>query len=141
LAFIAEEADRNGLDLALDPLNRAETNLLVKLDDCRRFLLKYGLAEVRLLADSYHLLAEDESLAAVETCAPLIAHTHIADSEWRPPGQGQFDFAPFFGALRGIGYDVRTSLKCVWRDFEHEAGPALAFVKRQWEISEAYVAS
>src|SRR5262245_61807731 len=45
LAFIAEQADRNGLDLALNPLNRAETNLLVRLDDCRRFLVDHGLAE------------------------------------------------------------------------------------------------
>jgi sugar phosphate isomerase/epimerase len=139
LAFIAEEADRNGLDLVLDPLNRAETNLLVRLDDCRRFLAEHGLTEVRLLADSYHLLAEDESLAAIERCAPLIAHTHIADSERLPAGQGQFDYAPFFGALRGIGYDARIALKCLWRDFESEAEPALSFVKRQWEISGAQV--
>jgi sugar phosphate isomerase/epimerase len=137
LAFIAEEADRNGLDLVLDPLNRAETNLLVSLDDCRRFLAKHGLSEVRLLADSYHLLAEDESPAAIEACASLIAHTHIADSEWQPPGRGEFDFTPFFGALRGIGYDARIALKCLWHDFEREAGPALSFVKRQWEISGA----
>jgi sugar phosphate isomerase/epimerase len=134
LAFIAEEAERNGLDLVLDPLNRAETNLLIRLDDCRRFLATHGLAEVRLLADSYHLLAEDESLAAVEACASLIAHTHIADSERLPPGCGKFDFAPFFGALHGIGYDGRIALKCLWRDFEREAEPALSFVKRQWEI-------
>jgi D-psicose/D-tagatose/L-ribulose 3-epimerase len=135
LVFIAEEADRNGLELALDPLNRAETNLLIKLDDCRRFLADHGLTEVRLLADSYHLLAEDESLAAVEACGPLIGHAHIADSERLPPGRGEFDFVPFFRALRAIDYDARISLKCLWRDFEHEAEPALAFVKRQWEVS------
>ena len=141
LAFIAEEADRNGLDMVLDPLNRAETNLLVRLDDCRQFLAKHDLAEVGLLADSYHLLAEDETLAAVEACASLIDHAHIADSERLPPGRGEFDFAPFFGALRGIGYDARISLKCLWRDFEREAAPALEFVKQQWEISSAYVTS
>jgi sugar phosphate isomerase/epimerase len=136
LAFIAEEAERNGLDLALDPLNRAETNLLVKLDDCRLFLADHGLAGVRLLADSYHLLAEDEPLAVVETCGSLVGHAHTADSERLPPGYGDFDFAPFLGALRDIGYDTRISLKCLWRDFEREAGPALAFVQRQWELSE-----
>jgi sugar phosphate isomerase/epimerase len=136
LTFIAEEADRNGLDLVLDPLNRAETNLLVTLDDCRRFLADHGLAEVRLLADTYHLLAEDESLAAVAACGSLIGHAHIADSERLPPGLGEFDFAPFLGALRAIDYDARISLKCRWRDFEREAGPALAFVQRKWEASE-----
>src|SRR5262245_43988776 len=136
LALIAEEADRNGLDLALDPLNRVETNLLIRLDDCRRFLADHGLSEVRLLADSYHLLAEDESLGAIATSGSLIGHAHLADSELLPPGRGEFDFAPFLEALRSIDYDARISLKCRWHDFEHEAGPALAFVQQQWEASE-----
>jgi D-psicose/D-tagatose/L-ribulose 3-epimerase len=133
LAFIAEQADRNGLDLVLDPLNRAETNLLITLDACRGFLADHGLIDVRLLADSYHLLAEEEPLSAVEACGPLIGHALIADSERLPPGHGEFDFAPFFGALRTIGYDTRISLKCLWRDFERDAEPALAFVRQQWE--------
>jgi sugar phosphate isomerase/epimerase len=135
LNLIAQQADRNGLDLVLDPLNRVETNLLTTLDECCRFLADRDIAEVRLLADSYHFLAEDEPLDAVGFCDSLIGHVHVADSERLPPGQGDFDFGPFFGTLRAIGYDARISLKCEWRDFEHEAGPALACIRERWEAS------
>jgi D-psicose/D-tagatose/L-ribulose 3-epimerase len=135
LAFITEEGDRNGLDLALDPLNRAETNMLTTLDESCRFLADRDVKEVQLLADNYQLTAEGESLEVIEDCGALIAHVHIADAERRPPGQAGFDFGPFFTTLRKIGYDARISLKCHWRDFAEEAAPALAYVKQQWQIS------
>jgi sugar phosphate isomerase/epimerase len=135
LRLIEEEGDRNGLDLALDPLNRAETNLLTTLDQSRRFLAEHQVQEVKLLADIYHLTAEDESLEVIEDCGALIAHAHVADSERLPPGQGDFDFRPFFTTLRKIGYDQRISIKCTWRDFASEAAPALAYIKEEWEAT------
>jgi len=135
LALIEDEADRNGLDLALDPLDRTETNLLTTLEECRRFLADRNIAEVRLLADSYHLAVERQPLEVVEECGALIAHVHVADTGRAPPGQGDFDFGPFFRTLRKIGYDARISLKCNWRDFGAEAGPALAYLKQQWDAS------
>jgi sugar phosphate isomerase/epimerase len=135
LRLIEEEGDRNGLDLALDPLNRTETNLLTTLDESRRFLAEHNVVEVKLLADIYHLTVEDESLEVIEDCGPLIAHVHVADSERLPPGRGDFDFGPFFTTLRKIGYDTRISIKCDWGDFASEAAPALAYIKEQWEAT------
>jgi sugar phosphate isomerase/epimerase len=138
LRFIREAADRNGLDLVLNPLNRLETNLLTTLNDCCRFFADHDVTQVGLLADSYHLLGEPEPLEAVIECSALVEHVHIADSQQAPPGQGDFDFEPFFATLRTIGYQGRLSLRCNWGDFASEAGPALAHVKRLWEASALY---
>ena len=135
LTFIREAADRHGLDLALNPLNRTETNLLTSLDDCCRFFDHHRVAQVGLLADSYHLLSEDEPLDVVVECRALVEHVHITDSGRMPPGQGEFDFGPFLATLRALGYRGHISLKCDWRDFARESGPALAHVKRLWEAS------
>jgi sugar phosphate isomerase/epimerase len=135
LSYIAEQADRNGLDLVLNPLNRAETNLLTTLEDCCRFFSAHQVEHIGLLADSYHLLAEEEP-EAVADCGALISHVHVADADYQPPGQGGFDLAPFFTTLRALGYDARISLKCNWNDFAEQAGPALAYVRQQWEASE-----
>ncbi len=137
LNFIREAADRHGLDLALNPLNRLETNLLTSLNDCCRFFDHHRVAEVGLLADSYHLLAEAEPLEFIFECRALVQHVHITDSGRMPPGRGEFDFGPFFATLRTIGYQGHISLKCDWRDFAQEAGPALEHVKRLWEASAA----
>ncbi len=112
-----------------------ETNLLTSLTECCRFFADHNIAQVGLLADSYHLLGEAEPLEAVVECSALVEHVHIADSEHAPPGQGDFDFGTFFATLRAIGYQGRLSLKCNWHDFAQEAGPALAHVQRLWEAS------
>ncbi len=135
LAMIEEESGRNGLELALEPLNRAETNLLNTLDESCRFLANYNIPDVRLLADIYHLTVEDEPLESLISCGSRIAHVHVADGERLPPGQGGFDFGPFFAALRQAGYDERISIKCDWRDFEGEAAAVLAYIKERWEAS------
>jgi len=129
LAHIAEQADRNGLDLVLNPLNLVETNLLTTLGDCCRFFSTHHVEHIGLLADSYHLLAEGD-LEAVADCGTLISHVHVADSDYTPPGQGSFDLSPFFAMLRTICYDGRISIKCNWHDFARQAGPALAHVKQ-----------
>lgn len=135
LALIAEEADRNGLDLALAPVQHPETSLLSTLDECRRFLADQRLERVWLLADSAHLAAAGEPLAVVRDCGALIAHVHVADRQRQPPGRGDLDLGPFFAALRTIGYDRRIAIACTWRDFGAEAAPALAYVRQQWEMS------
>jgi sugar phosphate isomerase/epimerase len=138
LTFIRESADRHGLDLVLDPLNRLETNLLTSLDDCCRFFSHHRVAQVGLLADSYHLLGEAEPLDVVVECSALVEHVYITDSGRMPPGLGAFNLEPFFATLRTIGYQGRISLKCDWQDFAQEAGPALEHVKRLWEASAVY---
>lgn len=135
LTFIREAADRHGLDLVLDPLNRVETNLLTSLNDCCRFFGDHNVTQVGLLADSYHLLGEAEPLETLVECRSLVEHVHIADSGRRPPGQGDFELEPFFATLRAIDYRGKISLKCKWDDFTQEAGPALAYVKQLWENS------
>jgi sugar phosphate isomerase/epimerase len=138
LMLIREAADRNGLDLVLNPLNRLETNLLTSLNACCRFFTDHHVGQVGLLADSYSLLGAAEPLEAIVECGALVEHVHIADAGRAPPGQGDFDFGPFFATLRTIDYQGRLSLKCNWRDFEQEAEPALAHVKRLWEAGVPY---
>jgi sugar phosphate isomerase/epimerase len=135
LAYLEAEGERNGLDIALEPLNHTETNLLNTIEESALFLAEKRLQRVRLLVDSYHMMVEGEPLAMLLEHGPLLAHVHVADSNRLPPGQGDMNFLPFFTALRQIGYNGRIALRCDWTDFAREAPQALAFVKRQWEMS------
>ena len=61
-----------------------------------------------------------------------IHHVHVADTERKAPGTGEFDFDGFFGALKEAGYDGRISIECRWDDFDTEAPKALEFLKAKW---------
>lgn len=137
LTYLETEGERNGLDIALEPLNHTVTNLLNTIGESAQFLADRRVEHVRLLVDSYHMSIEGEPVTTLLEYGPLIAHVHVADLNRLPPGQGDTNFLPFFTALRQIGYNGRIALRCDWADFAQEAPQALAFIKRQWDLSEA----
>jgi D-psicose/D-tagatose/L-ribulose 3-epimerase len=141
LALAADEADKAGIDLALEHLNQGECNVFTSLAECQAFIQERGLQHMRLLADLHHLEVEHEPLAAVRAAGPLLAHVHVADGERRAPGGGGYDYSGFMRAVRATGYDRRISAECLWEDLNTEAGPALAFMRQRWEDAAGQSAS
>lgn len=124
-----EVAAEHGLEVILEPLHRGETDLINTLAEAIEFLDEFGMGEVRVVADLFHIMFEQESLEVVRAHAGRVAHAHIADSGRIPPGQGDWPLAEFLQALRGGGYRGHVSIECTWADVAAEAGPALATVR------------
>lgn len=129
LRTAAEEAAAHGMVIALEPLRRAETNLLNTVGEGAAFIRQRNLDRVRLLADLYHMREESESLDVLEGCADLLVHTHVAGAGRRPPGPGDADLGEFLGRLDAAGYQGRCSVECRWSDFAAEAPGALAHLR------------
>jgi sugar phosphate isomerase/epimerase len=98
-------ANRYGLPLLYEPLNRYETNLVNRLEDGVKLVSGLASANVKLLADLYHMNIEEADLpAGLRAAGPHIGHVHFADSNRRAAGMGHTDFAPIVAALRDIGF-------------------------------------
>ena len=123
-------ARAHGLVVALEPLRRAESNIFNALAECAAFVRERKLGDVRLVADSHHMLEQGEPLRAIDAAADLLVHVHVADTARRPPGQGDYDFAVFFRRLRAAGYRGLCSIECRWHDFTNEVGPSLRYVRQ-----------
>lgn len=119
-----------GITLALEPLRRAESNVFNSLRESAAFLLQRDLTRVRLVADLFHMMEEDEPLTALQECGALIAHAHIADTDRRPPGLGDYPLVEFFRELRHIGYTGDCSIECTWTDFAGQIAPSLAHARQ-----------
>jgi sugar phosphate isomerase/epimerase len=131
----AELASRSDVILALEPLNRGETNFLNNLKEGAAMVEAVGRPNFKLLADLYHIRKEGESPAALEACGKYIHHCHIAEVEKRtPPGTAGDDFRPFLRALKNIRYAGGISFECRWDDRARQLPAAVAFLKKQ--ISE-----
>ncbi|MBI3974298.1 MAG: TIM barrel protein [Chloroflexi bacterium] len=122
----------HGITLVLEPLNRRETNLITTVAEGAEVVLAAAHPAVRLMADLYHMVMEDEPFAALESAPDLLAHVHVADTGRLAPGTGEYDYAGFFGTLRRIGYAGRIAAENTWRDFAAEGGPAVTFLRRRW---------
>ena len=131
----AELAFRSNVILALEPLNRGETNFINNLKEGAAMVETVAHSNFMLLADLYHVRKEAESPAVLEACGKYIRHCHIAELEKRtPPGTAGDDFRPFLRALKNIRYAGGISFECRWDNMARQLPAAVSFLKKQ--ISE-----
>jgi sugar phosphate isomerase/epimerase len=130
LRWTSSLAGEHGITLALEPLRRTESNVFNSLGESAAFIYQRGLADVRLVADLFHMMEEDEPLTAVKDHRRLIAHAHIADRDRRPPGLGDYPLAEFFRELRESGYAGDCSIECTWTDFAGQIAACLAHTRQ-----------
>jgi sugar phosphate isomerase/epimerase len=129
--LLGDVAGRHGVTIAIEPLNKRETNVWNRTRDCADYVRQVNHPHVRLLVDAYHWALEQDSAADVVAAGPLLRHTHIATYRTRlAPGAEACDFGPFFRALKDGGYDGRMSIECTWADLPGQAAAALAELKR-----------
>ena len=105
MVALAERAERYGVPLLYEPLNRSETNLFNRQGEAATFLRALGSRNVKLLCDLFHMSLEESAIAeALRTAGPLVGHVHFADSNRQAMGWGHTDVAPIMAALREIQY-------------------------------------
>ncbi|HEV2292281.1 MAG TPA: sugar phosphate isomerase/epimerase family protein [Tepidisphaeraceae bacterium] len=106
LSSLGRFAQSFGVPLLYEPLNRYETNVANTLAEGSRILRTLESANVKLLADLFHMNIEEVDVAdAVRTAAADVRHVHFADSNRRAVGCGHADMTRIVRALREIGYD------------------------------------
>jgi sugar phosphate isomerase/epimerase len=132
LKRLAPKARDNGITIVVEPLNRSECNFINSLAEGAEAVTRCNHPSVRLLADIYHMLREDEPPQAIRTHGALLAHVHIAEKKDRTaPGTVGDDFGEYLSALRHTGYDHRISLECKFTDLARELNPSVAALRQQ----------
>lgn len=130
LNLCADHAARNGLTLAIEPLNKGETNILNTYPEALRMARDVARDEVRVLADIYHFMQDDEPLDDILEGPEWLAHVHLADTGRLWPGSGSYPLERLFAILREVGYTGKASIECSWGDdFADESARALRFLR------------
>ena len=123
LSIAANIASEYGIKIALEPLNRNETNLINTLADAAEICDEVGHSNLGCLADLFHMYKNGEDVSEVIKYGDRIIHTHIAqrnDMRGAPSIEdGAEDLIEFHAALTKIGYKGRISLEASSKnDFE-----------------------
>ena len=123
--------------VVLEPLQPKEANYLNFVREGRELCERIGSPRIRLLADVFHMLQGGEGAQSIEQTTPdLLRHCHIAEKGPRTaPGLSSdgSQFAPYFAALKKIGYEGGVSCECGWgkkEDLRANLEKALAVMRR-----------
>jgi D-psicose/D-tagatose/L-ribulose 3-epimerase len=124
----------HALTIVIEPLNRAESNLVNQGVQALALAQQVAHPNVAMLLDNYHLARESENPQVALECGPWLRHVHLAEPAGRTfPIAAESAAGPvgaFFAALRQAGYDGRMSLEAGFGQFQHEAPLALALMRR-----------
>jgi sugar phosphate isomerase/epimerase len=129
---VAPEARARGITVAIEPLRHQETNIINSAAEGLTLVNAIGDPNFQLMVDFYHLASEKEDPAIIVRAAEHIRHLHVANPEGRvfPRKPDEYDYAPFFAALRKIGYDKRISVEASTQDLPGDAPQAIALLRR-----------
>jgi sugar phosphate isomerase/epimerase len=118
--------------LIYEPLNRYETNLCCNLAAGAELIQTSGAANVKLLADLFHLNIEEVDIAAALVAAGThVGHVHFVDSNRRAADEGHLDYAPIVAALGEINFAGYASAEVLpWPDPRGAAERAITAYRR-----------
>jgi Sugar phosphate isomerases/epimerases len=127
---IAEVAQQKGIKLALEPLNRFETDMINVVSQGLKFIDETGMENVGFHLDTFHMhLEEKDSADAIRKAGKKVFHFHACENDRGIPGTGQVHWGVIAQALKDINYQGPVVIEsftnqvkeiaravCIWRE-------------------------
>lgn len=124
LAQVAPLARAAGVTLAVEALNRFETDILSTTRQACEVVDAVDDAGLRLMLDTFHMNMEDPSIpGAIRMAGSRIAHFQANENHRGHPGTGHIDWGEVARALAEVGYGGPISLEPFRRDDDRVALP------------------
>ena len=103
----ARRAKDQGVRLAIEPLNRFETDLINTSEQCERLVNEIGADNVGFHLDSFHMnIEEKNSYEAIRRAGKRLFHFHACENDRGAPGSGKnIDWEGVGKGLKEIGYE------------------------------------
>lgn len=113
LKDIYGHSQKEGVRLALEPLNRFETNFLNRADQAVLLAEAVG-PDCGVCIDTFHLNIEEADMyQAIRYSKERLVDFHVADNNRMACGMGALDWAKIVQTLKDIGYDGALTVEFV----------------------------
>lgn len=127
---MAVYAAKKGVKLAMEPLNRFETDMINVVSQGSKFIEETGMENVGFHLDTFHMhLEEKDSAEAIRKADKKIFHFHACENDRGIPGTGQVRWNEIAKALKDINYQGPVVIEsftnqvkeiaravCIWRE-------------------------
>ncbi|MBF0196568.1 MAG: sugar phosphate isomerase/epimerase [Planctomycetes bacterium] len=143
-------AEERGVTLAIEPLNRFETDMINTLDQATRLIEMVASPNLKIHVDTFHMnIEEADSAQSIRKAGDLVGHFHASASHRGIPGKDQVHWKSIMKALKDIDYggdiviesfsmdnEIIARAAAIWipryDSAEKLAREGLAFLRKQW---------
>jgi D-psicose/D-tagatose/L-ribulose 3-epimerase len=123
LRKVCRRAGEFGLDLAIETLNRFETDLINTSEDLMRLIGDINEPQAKAVLDGFHLNIEEPDLeSAIRRVGDKLIHVQVSENYRGTPGTGQTNWAAWKRGLEAIDYRGTISIESFTPQVKELAG-------------------
>jgi D-psicose/D-tagatose/L-ribulose 3-epimerase len=116
-------AQARGLQIALEPLNRFESDMINTAEDVLRLVNEVNHPAARIMLDGFHMAIEERDLEqAITSVGSKLIHLQVAENYRGTPGTGQTPWDSFKRGLKNVGYTGIVSIESFTPEVKELAG-------------------
>jgi D-psicose/D-tagatose/L-ribulose 3-epimerase len=109
---VLDEAEKVGVGLAVEPLNRFETPLFNTVEQTQELLAAADHPNLGLLLDTFHMnIEERDPAAAIRVAGDRLFHFHACGNDRGAPGNDTIDWPAIRDALIAIDYRGQVTIE------------------------------
>jgi len=123
LRKVCRRAGEFGLDLAIETLNRFETDLINTSEDLMSLIGDINEPQAKAVLDGFHLNIEEPDLeSAIRRVGDKLIHVQVSENYRGTPGTGQTNWAAWKRGLEAIKYRGTISIESFTPQVKELAG-------------------
>jgi D-psicose/D-tagatose/L-ribulose 3-epimerase len=148
---VCQLAQENELMIALEPLNRFESDLINTAEDVLKLVADINHSAAKVLLDSFHMSIEERDIEkAIASVGDKLIHVQVSENYRGIPGTGQTPWQSLKKGLDKISYSGTISIEsftpeikelagavCIWKNLADSqdgfAKEGIAFLKKLFE--------
>jgi sugar phosphate isomerase/epimerase len=129
---VGPAARARNITIAIEPQRREESNIINSTAEALAWVEAVNDPNIQLMIDYYHFSAEKEDPAIIAKVRDHLRHLHMANPNNRvmPLRWTEYNYGPFFAALREIGYDKLIGLEASSNDLQADGPKSIELLRR-----------
>lgn len=123
LRVACDMAATRGLQIALEPLNRFESDLVNTAEDASRLIRDIDHPAAKIMLDGFHMNIEEKDVEqAIITAGEHLIHVQVSENYRGTPGTGQTRWDAFRRGLESINYSGTVTIESFTPENKELAG-------------------
>ncbi len=123
LRVVCQMASARGLQIALEPLNRFESDLVNTVADVSRLIADINHPAAQIMLDGFHMNIEEKDIEkAIGDAGDKLIHMQVSENYRGTPGTGQTRWDEYKKALEAIRYKGAVTIESFTPENKELAG-------------------